>query len=67
MNRIKIVAAAAALAIPGVSFATADCCAGKECCKERADCCKDGKGDCCRDKKSGGEHAGHDMSGKPGK
>ena len=62
MKTIKFIGAAIALAlVPATAFAAADCCAGKECCKD-----KDGaKKDCCADMKDmkHGEHAGHDMSG----
>ena len=71
MKTIKIIGAALALTISGAaSAAAADCCKDMACCKEGADCCKekDGKkSDCCHDMKKGGDHAGHDMSGKPAK
>lgn len=65
MKKLKFIGAAVALAlVPASAFAAADCCAGKQCCKNGADCCKDGKGDCCKDMKKGGAatdaHAGHD-------
>lgn len=69
MKTIKIIGAALALTISGAAAAaTADCCKDMACCKEGADCCKDGKqSDCCHGMKKGGDHAGHDMSGKPAK
>ncbi len=60
MKTIKFIGAAIALAlVPATAFAAADCCAGKECCKDGA------KKDCCADMKDmkHGEHAGHDLSG----
>ena len=69
MTKFKLIGAALALALPTAAFAAGSCCAGMTCCKEAADCCKDGKGDCCADMKSGkqGGHAGHDLSGTPKK
>jgi len=64
MKTIRFIGAAVALAlVPATAFAAADCCSDRTCCKDGADCCKDGKGDCCKDMKKGGDHAGHDMSG----
>ena len=67
MMKLKLIGAALALALPTAAFAAAPCCANMACCKEGADCCKDGKKDCCADMKKGGDHAGHDMSGTPKK
>ncbi|MES3097350.1 hypothetical protein O6012_17665 [Sphingomonas aerolata] len=67
MTKFKLIGAALALALPTAAFAAGSCCADMACCKDGADCCKDGKGDCCKDIKKGGDHAGHDMSGMPKK
>jgi hypothetical protein len=58
MTKFKLIGAALALALPTAAFAAGSCCADMACCKEGADCCKDGKH---------GDHAGHDMSGTPKK
>ena len=67
MTKFKRIGAALALAIPTTVFAAAPCCADMACCKEGADCCKDGKKECCADMKKGGDHAGHDMPASPKK
>ena len=67
MKKLSIIGAALALAIPATAYAAADCCKEMSCCKEGAECCKDGKGDCCKDMKHGDDHAGHDTPAAPAK
>jgi len=67
MKMLSIMGAALALAVPATAYAASDCCKDMACCKDGADCCKDGKGDCCKDMKKGGDHAGHDMPTAPAK
>ncbi len=59
MKKISIIAAALLLGVPATAYAAADCCKGMTCCKQDADCCKDGKSDCCKDMKKGSDHADH--------
>lgn len=66
MTKLKLIGAALAFTLSTGALAAGSCCADMTCCKEGADCCKDGKGECCKDMK-GGDHAGHDMSGTPKK
>ena len=64
MTKLKLIGAALALALPTAAFAAdAGCCADKTCCKDGADCCKDGKAAGCCDDHAKGGNAGHDMSG----